>query len=193
MEQMPVDLPFELPELHVGFDLGLLRRVRFPPPPDTQSGVATVRLAGDGAPELVVDAGFSWRPIQDHERDEELDGGAGWRLEFDAPRVHPQYLGLRFGLRLVGAVMAHFSAGRKVWVSVVAEPRSWQSLKAAHREAQLPAIARHWERLGFKRDPCAISTYGNTVSRIAHGFRVPAHLATWGPYTESSTAFAADT
>jgi hypothetical protein len=82
--------------------------------------------------------------------------------------------------------MAHFSAGRKVRVTVVAEPSSWQSLKAADRQAQLPAIARHWGRLGFKRDPWAISTSGNTVSRIAHDFRVPVHLAGWGPYASMS-------
>lgn len=53
-----------------------------------------------------------------------LDDGADWLLEFDVPRVQKEYLGMRFGLRLVGAVMAHLSAGRKVRVTVVAEPWS---------------------------------------------------------------------
>ena len=190
MEDAPVDLPFELPRICVELRLCLLTSEYSLP--DTQCGGATVDLDREGTLQRVVHAGFCWRPIQGHERDAVLDDGADWLLEFDVPRVHHEYLGMRFGLRLVAAAMAHFSAGRKARVTVVAEPWSWQSLKAAHRQAQLPAIARHWGRLGFKRDPWAISTSGNTVSRIAHDFRVPAHLATWGPYTGSgsSTAFA---
>jgi hypothetical protein len=190
MEENLAEPSFELPQIWVGFHLGVLANDLSLP--DTQCGGATVDLSRDGDVQRVVHAGFSWRPIHDHERDDNGSAEVDWVLELDVPRVHPQYLGMRLGLRLVGAVMAHFSAGRRVRVTVVAEPWSWQSLKASHREAQLPAIARHWGRLGFRRDPWAISTYGNTVTRIAHDFRVPAQLATWGPYAASGsyTAFA---
>ena len=77
------------------------------------------------------------------------DGDAGWLVEMDRVDLRRDYVGHRYGLSLVAEAIAHFSRGRTCLITVVAEPRNWESLKERDRRPALVALDRHWSRLGF--------------------------------------------
>lgn len=83
-------------------------------------------------------------------------------------------------MRLVAGLMARFSADAGLLVTIVAEPRGWQSLKLSRREAQIPRIVRHWERLGFCPHVGGYSCQAAVVARHARAYEMPTDLAAWG-------------
>lgn len=78
---------------------------------------------------------------------EEAD--AGWLIEFDRVDIDRDHAGRRYGLWLVADTLRQLSRGRACVASIVAEPRSWQSMKQRDRGPAITALDRHWSKLGF--------------------------------------------
>ncbi len=122
-EQPTGEEEIRLPDISVSFRLDLDASEFCPP--DTQFGVGEVQLAHEDSFEMAASVAFRWSP------ETSQDTGADWLLQFEIPRISSRHPELRLGLRLVAAVMAHFTAGRTTRVTVVAEPYGWQCLKTA--------------------------------------------------------------
>ena len=76
--------------------------------------------------------------------------GVDWLLEIGIPRVRRESKDRGVDLYLVGSLVAHMSAGRGVFVTMIAEPKEWQSLRISRRAAARPLLAAYWGPLGFR-------------------------------------------
>jgi hypothetical protein len=77
------------------------------------------------------------------------EADAGWLVEFHRVEIKRDYVGHRYGLCLVAETLTQLTRGRTCLVTLVAEPRNWESLKQRDRGPALAALDRHWSQLRF--------------------------------------------